>query len=66
MPFKKMSQPQGLPFTTIWIELCYKCNHSSIKMKQRMTTLQSRPLFVEVFNPYCINCRLDSYKENMS
>lgn len=65
MAFKKYTQPQGLPFTTISFNVCYKCKKSSIKMTHRAHSYMIRPLIVVVYNNHCINCRLDSYKENM-
>ena len=66
MSFKKMMHPQGLPFTTVLIDACRRCNKTSIKMRHRRYTINPRPLYVEVVNPYCINCRLDLHLEDMS
>ena len=66
MSFKKMMHPQGLPFTTVLIDKCLRCSKTSIKMMQRRYTIIPRPLYVEVVNPYCINCRLDLHLEDMS
>lgn len=63
MAFKKYTQPQGLPFTTIPFNVCYKCKESSIKMSQRTYSYMIRPLIVGVYNNHCINCRLDRHAD---
>lgn len=63
MAFKKYTQPQGLPFTTVTFNVCYKCKQSSIQMTHRTYSCMIRPLIVDVYIKHCINCRLNRHAD---
>lgn len=63
MAFKKYTQPQGLPFTTVAFNVCYKCKQPSIQMTHRTYSCMIRPLMVDVYIKHCINCRLNRHAD---
>ena len=63
MAFKEYTQPQGLHFTTIAFNVCYKCRQSSIQMSYRAYSYMIRPLMVDVYIKHCINCRLNRHAD---
>lgn len=63
MAFKKYTQPQGLPLTTIALNECYKCKKSSIKMTHHTYSFMIRPLILCLYNNHCIDCRLNRHAD---
>lgn len=63
MAFKKYTQTQGLPFTTIAFNVCYKCEQPSIKMTHHTYSYMIRPLMADVYIKHCINCRLNRHAD---